>query len=272
MALRNPAFSNNPAFQPGKAAQTAEAGGVATAEQLQQLYDAPAATAVDTDRMTYEDTAIKTVFLFVVLLAGAAVGWFVPALAIIGAIAGLALGLVNSFKRNPSAPLILLYGAAEGLFIGGISRVFESVPNWGGVVLQAVMATLVVFGVTLALFASGKIRASKKLTKVFLIAMIGYAVFALINVGLMIFGGVDSNLAFGLYSVKVFGGIPLGVIIGVLAVLMAAYSLVLDFDFIQQGVRNRAPRKMGWYGAFGLMVTLVWLYIEFLRLFAVARD
>jgi Predicted membrane protein len=269
MALSNPAFSRNPAFRPNTAAASTEATGLTTAEGLQQLYESPAATAADTDRMTVDDTIGKSVLLFLVLLATAAVGWFVPSLFWVGMIAGLVLGLVNSFKRNPSAPLIILYAAFQGLFIGGISALFEQL--WGGVVMQAVLATLVVFGVTLALFASGKVRASKKATKVWLIAMVGYLAFGLINLGLMFFGGVNSNLAFGLYSQKVFG-IPLGIVIGIFAVLMAAYSLVLDFDFIKQGVANRAPRKMGWFGAFGLMVTIIWLYVEFLRMFAVARN
>jgi uncharacterized YccA/Bax inhibitor family protein len=138
-------------------------------------------------------------------------------------------------------------------------------------VLQAVIATLVVVGVTLALFASGKIRASKKATKVFLIALIGYAVFSLVNVGIMIFGGAGGN-PWGLRgSVEIFG-IPLGVVLGVFVVLLAAYSLVLDFDFIQKGVQNKAPRKYGWTGAFGIMVTVIWLYLELLRMLAIARD
>lgn len=274
MASRNPALSNNPAFKPGNgaafAAPSTATTELATAEGLQNLYDSPAATAADTDRMTYEDTIGKTVALFVVLLATAGVGWFIPTLFVPGMIVGLVLGLVNAFKREPSAPLIIAYAAAQGLFIGGISRLFESM--WSGVVMQAVLATLVVFGVTLALFASGKVRASKKATKVFLIAMVGYMVFSLVNVGLMVFGGVDtSSMAFGLRSSTVMG-IPLGIIIGVLAVIMAAYSLVLDFEFIKNGVQNRAPRKYGWSGAFGLMVTIIWLYVEFLRMFAISRN
>ena len=127
-----------------------------------------------------------------------------------------------------------------------------------------------VVGVTLALFASGKIRASKRATKIFLVAMIGYAVFSLVNVGMVMFGLTDS--AFGLSSDITIMGIPLGVILGIFVVLLAAYSLVLDFDMIQQGVRNRAPRKYGWTGAFGIMVTVIWLYLELLRMFAIARN
>ncbi|QDZ14890.1 Bax inhibitor-1/YccA family protein [Humibacter ginsenosidimutans] len=279
MALSNPAFSRNPAFKPNNpvdganvAATATETNALATAEGIQSLYEAPAATSSDTGRMTYEDTVVKTVLLFAVILATAVVGWFFPVLTFPGAIVGFVLGLVNSFKRKPSPALILLYGAAQGLFIGGISALFENL--WQGVVIQAVLATLAVFAVTLILFANGKVRASARATKVFLVALIGYALFGIVNLVVMMFGGFSSATTggpFGIYSMHIpwLFNIPLGVIIGVLAVIMAAYSLVLDFDFIQNGVKNRAPRVMGWYGAFGLAVTLIWLYVEFLRLFAI---
>jgi uncharacterized YccA/Bax inhibitor family protein len=269
MASSNPAFSRNPAFAaPG----TVAAAKTLSDAELRDLYNAPSAGAHDTNRMTYEDTIVKTAVSFGILVVAAALGWLLTPVfgvlpAMLGAIVGLVLGLVNSFKKQPSAPLILAYAAFEGLFVGGISSIFETA--WPGVVMQATLATLVVVGVTLALFASGKIRASKKATKVFLIAMIGYLLFSLVNVVMMVTGATDN--AFGLRSEPIFG-IPLGVIIGVLAVIMAAYSLVLDFDFIQRGVNNRADRKYGWSGAFGIMVTVVWLYVELLRLFAISRD
>ena len=276
MALSNPAFSRNPAFRPNNpaagAATATETNALATAEGIQSLYDAPAATSADTGRMTYEDTIVKTVLLFAVILATAVVGWFFPVLTFPGAIVGLVLGLINSFKRKPSPALILSYGAAQGLFIGGISAIFEQL--WNGVVIQAILATLAVFAVTLVLFASGKVRASARATKVFLVALIGYALFGAVNLVIMLFGGFSQATTggpFGIYSMHVpwLFNLPLGVLIGALAVILAAYSLVLDFDFIQNGVKNRAPRVMGWYGAFGLAVTLIWLYVEFLRLFAI---
>jgi uncharacterized YccA/Bax inhibitor family protein len=221
--------------------------------------------------MSYEDTIAKTALSFAVLVVAAVASWMLTPhlgfLPILGAIVGLVLGLVNTFKKEPSPGLILGYAVFEGLFVGGISRIFEDM--YGGVVVQAVLATLVVVGVTLALFANGKIRASKRATKVFMIAMVGYLVFSLVNFGLMAFGAIDGP--FGARSAEIFG-IPLGVIIGLLAVLMAAYSLVLDFDYIQRGVNNRAPSKFGWSGAFGIMVTVVWLYVELLRLFAISRE
>jgi len=270
MASSNPAFSRNAAFgAPGAVA----AGKVLSDSDLQGMFNAPSAGSQETDRMTFDDTIRKTVLSFMLLLATAALGWVITPVTmiplILGAIVGLVLGLVNAFKKEPSPGLILAYAAFEGLFVGGISQVFEQI--FPGVVVQAVLATLVVVGVTLALFASGKIRASKRATKVFMVAMIGYGVFSLINFGLMAFGA-NTN-AFGLRSADFLGtGIPFGVIIGLLAVVMAAYSLVLDFDFIQRGVNNRAPRKFGWSGAFGIMVTVVWLYVELLRLFAIARN
>ncbi len=190
---------------------------------------------------------------------------------LIGMIGGFVLAMIVSFtsRRSVKAPLIFAYAAFEGLFVGGISAFFEYL--FPGIVMQATLATLAVVGVTLALFASGKVRASARATKIFMIAMIGYLVFALLNVVLMLLHVPMAGGMFGLYSMKV-AGIPLGLIIGVLVVIMAAYSLVLDFDMIQQGVRNGAAREFGWLGGFGIMVTVVWLYIEILRIIAIARS
>jgi uncharacterized YccA/Bax inhibitor family protein len=263
----NPALTRNPYFN-GKAVTKAPD---MTSAQLKAMYDQPAATDTDTNRMSYEDVAVKTLSTFVILLIGAAIGWVIPALMIPAAIIGFVLALVNTFKKEPSPALILLYAGVQGLFVGGISGVLESMPNLNGIVLQAVMGTLVVFGVTLALFANGKIRASKKATKIFLIAIIGYAVFSLLNMVLMLTGVTDG--AFGLRSAMIPGTqIPFGVVIGLFAIVLAAYSLVLDFDFVQRGVKSGAPRKYGWSAAFGLTVTLVWLYIEMLRLIAIFRS
>lgn len=264
MASSNPAFSRNPAFAaPGTLAATK----TLSDGDLQALYNAPSAGSQDTGRMTYEDTIVKTTVSFAVLLLAAAAGWILlptlGGLVLWGSlIVGFVLGLVNSFKRVPSPPLILAYAAFEGLFVGAISALFEFAYN--GIVFQAVLATLAVVGVTLALFANGKIRASARATKIFLIAMVGYFVFSLLNLGLTAFGVLDNP--FGLRA-----GV-LGVVIGLLAVLLAAYSLVLDFDSIQRGVRNGAPRIYAWSGAFGIMVTVVWLYVEILRIFAIVRE
>jgi uncharacterized YccA/Bax inhibitor family protein len=269
MALSsNPAFSNSSAFN-GRGDVAARVN-APSPQELDELYNRPSATPVDTQRMTYEDTIVKTVSLFAVLLATAAVGWFVPGLFIVGMIAGLVLGLINTFKRQPSVPLIVGYAAAEGLFVGGISSLFERL--WPGVVVQAVIATLVTVGVVLALFASGKVRASARATKIFLVAMVAYLLFSLVNVGLMLFNAPIAGGAFGINSQMIPGtSIPFGVVIGALAVLLASYSLVLDFEYVKQGVQTGLPQKFGWQAGFGIMVTVVWLYVEFLRLFAILR-
>jgi uncharacterized YccA/Bax inhibitor family protein len=268
MALANPAFSRTAAFSAQGAVAAAQN---VSAQQLDELYNRSSAP-VEGESMTFEDTIAKTVGAFALLLVGAAVGWLtaetLPFLWICAAIVGLVLGLVNSFKREPSAPLILIYSAVQGVFVGGISAFYEAM--FPGVVVQAVIASLVVVGVTLGLFASGKIRASKKATKVFLIALVGYLVFSVVNVGIQIFGGAGGN-AWGLRGIDIIPGVPLGVVLGVFVVILAAYSLVLDFDFIQRGVQNKAPRKYGWTGAFGIMVTIIWLYLEILRMLAISR-
>ncbi len=293
-AFNNPAFKQqdprNVATYPGgpqAGAQTASvqrAGlDAASNAQLEGMYAAPPAGAIETDRMTVEDTIWKTVGLFGILLVTAVVGWVwtlggmsptqAPSMLpmIIGGLGGfvLALAVIFTSRKKVRPALIFAYAAFEGLFIGGISSFFEvSMP---GIVMQATLATLAVVGVTLALFASGKIRASKKMTKIFMIAMIGYLVFSVLNMVLMWTNVLPADQAFGLRSMTIMG-IPLGLIIGVLVVFMAAYSLVMDFDQIQQGVRNGAPRKYGWMGGFGIMVTVVWLYVEILRMIAIVRS
>lgn len=278
--MSNPALSNNPALN----------GKTLTAEELHRIYDQPAAnpqrpgidlasssaaavgaaahqgaqlppiTGSD-NPMTFENTISKTVFLFLLVIAGAAVGWWMPALMLPGAIVGLVLGLVNAFKKEPSVPLIIGYALAQGLFLGGISMVFNA--QYDGIVMQAILGTLSVFAVTLLLFRSGKVRTSPKMNKIFMVAIGGYLLFSLLNVGLMLFGVVTNP--FGLRS----GWI--GVAIGLVAVLLAAYSLVMDFELIKNGVANRVPEKWGWSAAFGLMVTLIWLYVEILRILAILR-
>jgi uncharacterized YccA/Bax inhibitor family protein len=230
-----------------------------SASDLDHLYAQPSATTADTGRLTYDDVVVKTGIVFVAVLAGAAVGWQVPGLALIGAIGGLVLGLVNSFKRNPSPALIVGYGLLEGLFLGGISMLFET--QYSGIVAQAVLATLSVFAVVLVGFRSGKLRATPKLTKIFFIAMMGYLVFSLVNLVLVGFAGQES-LRTG----------PMGLLIGAVAVLLASYSLVLDFEFIKAGVQQGAPARFAWTAAFGLTVTLVWLYLELRRILAILRS
>jgi uncharacterized YccA/Bax inhibitor family protein len=273
-----PGFDQSPAFndagrnawsagsqQQNRWGATPQQSAGMTPEQLQYMYDRPAANTVDTDRMSYEDTIVKTLMAFGVLVVGAVAGWNLPPIVwIAGAIIGFVLALVNTFKKKPSAGLVLAYAFFEGLFVGGISGYYNSA--FEGIVTQAIFGTLGVFFVTLLLFRSGKVRATPKATKFFLVAMVGYMAFSLVNIVLSLTG--VTNSAFGLLGVTFFG-IPLGVLIGIFVVVMAAYSLILDFDQIKTGVERGAPRAYGWTAAFGLIVTLVWLYLEILRILAI---
>ncbi|MEJ1191667.1 Bax inhibitor-1/YccA family protein [Pseudarthrobacter sp. CCNWLW207] len=237
-----------------------------TNEQLQQMYNQPAAGPADTGRMTYDDVIVKTAACLGVLLVGAAVTMFVSMglasmLMIVGALGGFVLALVNTFKKQPSPALILAYAGLEGLFLGGLTRVLDTM--YPGVGLQAVIGTLSVFTVTLLLFKSGKVRATPKAMKFFMIALVGYALFSLVNLVMMMTGLTTEP--FGLRS-----GI-IGVVIGILAIGLAAFSLVMDFTSIEAGVQSGAPQRFSWTAAFGLTVTLVWLYVEIIRLLAILR-
>jgi uncharacterized YccA/Bax inhibitor family protein len=246
---------------------------IANQQQLEHMYNQPSAGPAQTGRMTFDDVIVKTLLCLGVVLLGAAVPAFlVPGLAVplmvVGALGGFVLGLVNSFKREPSPALILAYAGLEGLFLGGLTMFFEAI--WPGIALQALTGTLIVFSVTLALFKSGKVRATPKAMKFFMIAIVSYALFSLVNLGMMVFGVTDGM--FGVRSADIPGtNIPFGVVIGLFAIGLAAFSLIIDFTSISEGVRHGAPQKYSWTAAFGLTVTLVWLYVEILRLLAILR-
>jgi uncharacterized YccA/Bax inhibitor family protein len=270
MKSNNPVFSRMPEFTQGgyatfDARSGAQAGAgaaagtqTASSQQLEEMYQRPAAGPVETGRMTYDDVIMRTATLFGVLLVTAALTWFLaPGLAMVGLIGGLVLGLVNAFKREPSPALILAYAAFQGVFLGGISAMFESV--YEGIVFQAVLATMGTFGVMLALYKSGKIRVTPKFQRIMLIAVGGYAIFVLLNLALYFFTG--QNIRAG----------ALGLLIGAVGAGLAALMLTLDFDFIEKGVKQGIPARYAWTAAFGLAVTLIWLYIEFLRILAILR-
>ena len=256
--------------------------GQVTPEQMAGLetqYQAPSATNADMRRMTYDDVIIRTAGMFAVILATGALSWSLVtssdeatfslgAMAVFaGAIGAFVLGLVNSFKREPSPALILAYAAFEGLLLGGFSGIMEA--RYEGIVVQAVLATLATFGAMLAAYSYGGFRVQGRFRRVVVVATFGYMIFSLINFVLMMTGATTG--AWGLRSLTIMG-IPLGVPLGILAVILASFFLAIDFESIENGVRNGLPRRYAWAGAFGLVVTLVWLYVEFLRLLSYFRD
>lgn len=240
--------------------------GQPTPEQLQQQFNQPPATPDQMERMSYEDTIAKTSGLFLAVLVAAAVAWFVPLLAFVGSIAALGLGIYLAFQREPKVGAIWAFAAAEGLLVGGFTSMLEA--SNPGIAMQAVLATIAVVGTVLMLFRFKKVRTSPRMTKIVLVAMVAYFLFSLANVFVTMFNPAMGS--WGMRSVEVFG-IPLGVILGVLAVLMGAYMLVMDFEFIKNGVEAGAPRKYGWIGAYALVSTVVFIYIEILRLIAIFR-
>ncbi|GEL94929.1 Bax inhibitor-1/YccA family protein [Cellulomonas composti] len=269
--MANPVFSNSPTFGDPRDKRVSGTAGTTTAPDstvdaatLEQLYGAPSATTRETGRLSYDDVIVKTAGLLALLIATGAVTWVVaPGLWIIGAVVGLVLGLVNAFRREPNPVLITLYTVAQGVFLGGISAFYEA--RFPGIVGQAVLGTLAVAATALALFRSGKVRVTPKFTRWLILSMVGYLVFSLVNVVFMIFG--NSGDGFG--PLRAGGW---GVAVGLFAVGLAAASFIVDFDAIKRGVDAGAPKKMAWSAAFGLIVTLVWLYLEMLRLLAILRN
>jgi uncharacterized YccA/Bax inhibitor family protein len=223
-------------------------------DSLEAAYAAPSAGGVSTGRMTIEDVVMRTGMLFVVLVAVGSVAYGANngGLAAIGIFGGFILAMVNSFKKTVSPALVLAYAAFEGLALGGISRYYNDI--YPGIVSQAVLGTLCAFGGILLAYRSGKIRVTPKFTRVMIGALIGYMVFGLIT----LFTG--------------FPGGSTGTLIAVAGVALATFFLVLDFDQIEKTIAAGAPRNESWRCAFGLMVTLVWLYLEVLRLISILRN
>lgn len=214
-------------------------------------------------RMTMDDVIVKTGTLFAVLLVGAYVGWAAPGLTFVALIVGLVLAFANIFKKSISPGLVLAFGAAEGIFLGGLSQIFsqiyaETAPN---LVSQAVTGTLIAFGTMLFLYKSGIIKVNGRFKKVFMVAMVSYFVIAIASF-ISSFAGVGQG--WGFYGV---GG--LGLLLCVAGVALASFSLVMDFEMITQTIAAGAPEKEAWRMAFGLTITLVWLYTELLRLLAI---
>lgn len=208
------------------------------------------------ERLTMNDVMVKTGINLGLVAVGAAVAWNAPVLLLLGMVGGLVLGLVNSFKKKVSPILVMTYALMEGLLLGGLSAVVDM--RYPGVAVQAVLATLVVAGTTLALFANGKLRATPKLNKIFMIGAIGYMAYGLISIlGAGIFGSSLNSFS--------IGGIPLGLVVGLFAVALATYSLLLDFTTTSEAVEAGLPERESWRLAFGLTASLVWLYVEILR-------
>lgn len=271
------AYGPGPQGQPGMPMGQPGPRGAMSPEQLEQMYQQPPAGPVQTGRLTLDDVVMKSMALFGVLLVVAAATWvFVdprqmvggignPELAmpiwLLGMFGSLGLSFAIGFSKTVNVPLIVVHAVLQGMFIGAVSVTFETI--YPGVVATAVMATLGTFVGMFIAWKAGFIKVSSKSRRIFGMMAMGYLVFLLLNLGAAFMGFGDG---WGIY-----GG-PLGIIISLLGVGLASYSLAVNFDSIDRGINAGAPQKYSWLMGHGLVASLVWLYIEFLRLFAILQS
>ncbi len=276
----NPVFRSLPQQQQGGYAQfgTGIAGAQQMGYQSQPYAPYPPQTGVSR-QLTIDDVVTKTGITLGVLSVVAVISYFFvgsnPGLAmpftLVGSLGGLALVLIATFGRKQDNPAIVLsYAALEGLFLGAISWVFGNVVvadgNAGALITQAVLGTIGVFFGMLVVYKTGAIRVTPKFTRFLVAGMIGVLVLMLGNFLLGLFG-VGGGEGMGLRS----GG-PLAIIFSLVCIGLAAFSFLMDFDSADQMIRAGAPEKAAWGVALGLTVTLVWLYIEILRLLSYFRS
>jgi uncharacterized YccA/Bax inhibitor family protein len=231
-------------------------------------YAAPSPYAATTTRyLTMDDVVAKTGITFLVTVAAAAAVWALPGqaawgLALPAVLVAFVLGLVIAFKQIANPAATLAYGALYGVALGAISEAFNTI--YPGIVMQALIGTFGVFAGMLVVYKTGAIRVTPKLTRWVLAAGIGVLVLMVVNILASWIGGGDG---LGLRS----GG-PLAIGFSLVVIGVAAFFLLLDFDMADEAIRRGAPAKFAWYIAFGLLVTVVWLYLEILRLLSYFRE
>ena len=234
-------------------------------DQLEQNYNAPAASSMRTGRMTIEDFVAKTGFLFTILVVVGALAWSANlgmGAVLIGFLGGFVLAMVISFSKNIKPGLVIAYAGLEGLALGTLSSYYESF--YPGIVSQAVIGTVAAFAGVLVMYRNGTLRATPQFTRAVIGAAIGYFILGLASLIASFFG---VGQGYGFYGVS-----GLGLLLAVAGVGLASLFLVLDFDQIEKGVAAGVPEKESWRASFGLMVTVVWLYLEVLRLISILRN
>jgi uncharacterized YccA/Bax inhibitor family protein len=210
--------------------------------------------------MTIDDVVTRTGILFAVLVAVGGAAWTLDlggGALLLGVLGGFALAMVNSFSKTVKPGLIIAYAAFQGLALGTISNMYNDM--YQGIVSQAILVTICAFTGMLFAYKSGRIRVTPKFTKVLMTALIGYVVLALLSMVGSLFGASIYNI----------GGF--GLILAAGGMVLASFFLILDFDQIQKGINAGLPEQESWRAAFGLMVTIVWLYLEVLRLLSILR-
>jgi uncharacterized YccA/Bax inhibitor family protein len=226
-----------------------------------------------TKPMTIDSVVQKTAITLGLVVLAAAAAWAMIGdvteeslgtaygLAMGGALIGLVLAMVNSFKRVVSPPLVIAYAVVEGVFVGAFSKIIAAWVGDFGIVVQAVLGTFIAFAATLAAYKFFNIQVTDRFRRIFTIALMGFVGLLLVNMLLSMF-----NADFGLRNM---GG--MGLLIGCVALVFAVISLILDFDMVERGIAAGLDERESWRAAFGLTVTLVWVYIELLRILAILR-
>jgi uncharacterized YccA/Bax inhibitor family protein len=214
--------------------------------------------------MTIDDVVARTALLFVVLVGVGSLAWTLQlggGALLIGFLGAMGLGLYLSFSQKVKPGLTITYAALQGLALGTLSQMYEAA--YDGIVGQALVATIAAIAGVLWAYKSKRIRVTPKFTRVLMGAMFGYLILA---VGSLIgsFFGLGNGM--GLYGLS-----GLGPLLAVAGVALATFFLVLDFDQIEKMIASGAPQEQSWRAGFGLMVTIVWLYLEVLRLISILR-
>ncbi|WP_306323647.1 MULTISPECIES: Bax inhibitor-1/YccA family protein [unclassified Streptomyces] len=233
-------------------------------------YGAPQAPT--TGRMTIDDVIMRTGTTLGLLIVTAALAWaLLPVddahigksygIAIGAGLVAMVLGFVQAFKRKASPAIILAYAALEGVFLGVLSSIVDN--RWAdGAAMQAVLGTMAVFAGVLIAYKAGWIRVNRRFYGFVMAAAMGFILLMGINLLFALFGGGDG---LGFRS----GG--LGIVFGIVGILLGACFLALDFKQVEDGIAYGAPKEEAWLAAFGLTMTLVWIYMEFLRLIAILQ-
>lgn len=234
-------------------------------------YSPSSTTVAATDRMTIDDVVVRTVTLLLIVGVAGGLAWAMvpvtsawPVIAICS-IAALVIGLYVSFRRSMSPTPIIAYAALQGVAVGLISKFYETF--YAGIVLNALVGTFVVFAAMAALYKFRVIRATPKFTRGLMGALIGVTAVIIVNLILSAFG-----VSTGLRGNAQGHGGALAIGFSLLVIVIAALTFILDFDMVEQGVRYGVPREMAWYCAFGILIGLIWLYLEVLRLLSYLRD
>jgi len=234
-------------------------------ESLETLYNAPAASSLRTGRMTIDDVVTRTGILFTTLVVVGAAAWKLNlggGALMLGIFGGFALAMVNTFSKTVRPALIIAYAALEGLALGTLSHFYNTA--YPGIVSQAILGTIAAFAGVLFAYKSGRITVSPRFTRMIVGAAIGYLILGVIS---MFAAMASVGGGMGLYGVS-----GLGLLLAVAGVGLASIFLILDFDQIDKGIKAGLPQEESWRAAFGLMVTLVWLYMEVLRLLSILRN